>query len=439
MANPTTSDSQTSADGKAWRRLFLGLVVLVVLVGVWIVVMAIVARPARIALREIDHVTGHLRLQDELTGLLQDPPRNEWEFAAWQARLADLSQRLSRSGNGLELSAPGNESVPADIEGLAQGMSVIADNPFRPSSYTDVTAAVGGLKQTHERVSKGLINEVAFRQAQVSRRVEWIRNLGITYGVGTFAAIVAIFATTLRPLARGIQVRMRSLRVANAELDRVAFERDVLAEAGRTANSSLTFDKIFEEYARQVNFLVPFDRLAIMTVDMERRTAVNRFVAGTSIPGVPVGSEVPLDGTLAKAAISSGAGICADFSEGRAADTLALMPKMAMAVASGITSATGVPLSYEDRVIGVLVLMSRTAGAYGARHVDLVRQFALVLAPALHNSLLYEASQRKTAETQLLNEIGQVIASSLEIRTVYDAFASKVRKLVPWDRIVSRP
>ncbi len=72
--------------------------------------------------------------------------------------------------------------------------------------------------------------------------------------------------------------------VANANLHEdpqsEAAERLILAEIGRIANSSLRLEDTYDALSKKIAELVPFDRLAIGTVDRDARTLQYNFVTG---------------------------------------------------------------------------------------------------------------------------------------------------------------
>ena len=70
-----------------------------------------------------------------------------------------------------------------------------------------------------------------------------------------------------------------------------------MAEIGRILSSSLDLDEVYEPFAEQVNKLIPFDRIVIDLIDVQKNTVVNVYVAGKGIADRKVGLPYPLEGS----------------------------------------------------------------------------------------------------------------------------------------------
>ncbi|GEM_PF-1154459 len=173
---------------------------------------------------------------------------------------------------------------------------------------------------------------------------------------------------------------------------------------------------------------------SVATVNPDGATYTDIFVTGVELPGGTQGSVRALKGTITKAVMDERKSLLA--SEGTPEELGARLPQMAPGIPLGFRCLISVPLIYGDRPLGAFHLRSNVPYAYSLRDVALLEKVAAHLAPAIANAALYEGARREAAETLLLNDIGRVISSSLDIDTVYDAFALRVRGLVPWDRIV---
>ena len=66
----------------------------------------------------------------------------------------------------------------------------------------------------------------------------------------------------------------------NIELGLAADQQRRLAEIGRIVTASIDLNTVFSEFAKLANNLVPFDRLAISTVDPETQLISDALITG---------------------------------------------------------------------------------------------------------------------------------------------------------------
>lgn len=84
-----------------------------------------------------------------------------------------------------------------------------------------------------------------------------------------------------------------------------------------------------------------------------------------------------------------------------------------------VHAAIGVPLTLEDRIIGVLGVSQTKPGIpFDEDEVTLLTRFGQLAAVAIDNAQLYTALQRQTQEMTLLNEIRTALASELDLETL---------------------
>jgi len=109
-----------------------------------------------------------------------------------------------------------------------------------------------------------------------------------------------------------------------------------------------------------------------------------------------------------------------------------------------------IPLIYKDKVIGGLNVQSTQPGIYTERDLKVAERVAQQIAGAISNAQLFnerkrveealrrseETAMRMAIENALIAEMGSIISSTLNIEEVYQQFAEKARKLIPFDRVV---
>ena len=173
--------------------------------------------------------------------------------------------------------------------------------------------------------------------------------------------------------------------IENAQLHeatrRLAAESAALAEIGRIISASHDIGEVYERFAEQVRRLVPFDRIAITTVDFERETTTVSHAYGETLPGREPGSVHPLAGTATETVLQSRAGLLINVESEQALARKLLA--YTTSIEAGFRSLISVPLISGDHVVGALHLRSRTPNAYTERQFALAEQVGAQIAEAL--------------------------------------------------------
>ena len=231
--------------------------------------------------------------------------------------------------------------------------------------------------------------------------------------------------------------RQISGAVANSQVyverKRMADDNSVMAGIGRVISSSLDIEEVYEYLGEEIRELVPFDRLSLTTVDLERAELSSAWVIGTGIPGRHVGDTIPLDGTVVEEVCRTKSSLLLD--DQMYPDLGERFPLLIPSLEVGLRSFLSVPLIYRDVVIGVLQFRSKDRIAYSRRHLELAERISNQIAGAVANSQLYAAHKRLSEENSVIAEIGRIISSSLDISEVYEGVYQEMGKLVPFDRI----
>jgi PAS domain S-box-containing protein len=194
-------------------------------------------------------------------------------------------------------------------------------------------------------------------------------------------------------------------------LQRLAEEREVVAEIGRTISSSLEIDKVYESFAREVTKVVPFDRIGINIIYPKRRTTSTAYITGAEIPGRRAGDVLPLAGSLTGEVMRTRSSqlLQTEDIDGMGARFPALLPTFQ----AGFRSLMAVPLISKDRVIGVLHLRSFKPKAYSQADVNLAESIGAQIAGAIANAQLY--AEHKRAEEELGRKARELTRSNAEL------------------------
>ncbi len=183
-----------------------------------------------------------------------------------------------------------------------------------------------------------------------------------------------------------------------AALKQQAHEREVLAETGRIASSSLDIDDIYERFAEQVSRLIAFDRITIaLPGEQDSDDYTLTFVQGVDVTARRREDAVPLAGTLTGEVVRRRSGVLVQ--DMPLEELSARFPGLLAGYEEGLRSFIAVPLISRDLVVGVLHLCSTSAGAYTERDLSLLGQIASQVAGAIANARLY--AELRSAEESL--------------------------------------
>ena len=219
--------------------------------------------------------------------------------------------------------------------------------------------------------------------------------------------------------------------LANARLhersDQLAREEFALGEIGRIVNSSLDIDEIYDQFAEQVQQILPFDRMAI-AVRIPGHTHFRiSHVIGVMVPGLEVGTVREISKTNLAPLFEQKKILLQQDDK-----TLeAFVP----GEIEGLSSSVIVPLVAREEAIGFMALRSKKREAYKREHAALAQRIATLASTAISNSNLYERAESEATERTVLAEIGRIVGSSLDIDSVYPRFPVQFRKLIDFDRI----
>jgi len=107
-----------------------------------------------------------------------------------------------------------------------------------------------------------------------------------------------------------------------------------------------------------------------------------------------------------------------------------------------IKSYIGVPITVGDQVLGVVDVQSYKAHAFNEGHLRILQILSANMGVALQNARLFDETQRllneterRAAELEILNEIGQVLRQQLDVYTILEVVGEKVRDLVKEDNL----
>ncbi len=186
---------------------------------------------------------------------------------------------------------------------------------------------------------------------------------------------------------------------AAASLRRRRREAAALAEIGRVISATLDVQDIYESLATSVRQLIPYDRLAIATVDLKKNTITS--VYNSKKPTTPqwaVGRSRSLQGVASEGVVRARTPLLMQAET--EADLLAKFPYAREGLEHGLRSTIVAPLIARDEMVGVLTMRTPQENAFTQHHLVLAQQVGMQIAGAIANAWAYAAL--KEAEAALV-------------------------------------
>jgi len=201
-------------------------------------------------------------------------------------------------------------------------------------------------------------------------------------------------------------------------------EMAVADEVARIVTSTLNIDEVYERFAQELKKLVAFDRLHIDAIDQDAGTIEARFIYGSELPDLKVGTKRILEHTDARTVVATGQTLI------RADIDADLFPRDLLYLKEGLHSRILVPLVSKGQIISIMGLRSREVGTYGPREQAILERLASQIAPALENVRLYE--EQVHAEQELR-------ASEERLRTLMENMPDGVSLSVRGEVVYTNP
>ncbi len=258
---------------------------------------------------------------------------------------------------------------------------------------------------------------------------------------------VARDVTERRRIELALRESKEGFHKSQQDAQRLAQESTVLAEIGRIISSTLNIDEVYKFFSEKVKTLIPYDRIVVNMVQKDGRTVINRYVEGEAASGRNMGDVFVLAGSFTAQVIQNRRGMLIDVPDEREIATI--YPGLIPEIRAGFQSFLSVPLIIGDKAIGGLHFRCKEPGIYSEKDLALAENIAAQIAGAIANANLFselksfeaalkeseEEARQLAQENAIMAEIGQILCSTLDIRSIYDRFTATVRRLIPFDRI----
>jgi transcriptional regulator with GAF, ATPase, and Fis domain len=213
-----------------------------------------------------------------------------------------------------------------------------------------------------------------------------------------------------------------------------------LAAIGRSLQEAFDPQRFLAEFSARLQRLIPHDRLVIAHLDDDRRTFT---VFAEHVENGPVLHAAHYTtGFSPEGRYPIGGGALAAMFEGDVMRLDELRDDYGFAVEgsvehtvreAGFRSALLLPLHSGGRVIGGLAATSLVPRVYDADHVARGQQVADLIAPFIQNVVQLQRERRRLSRLHALDALGPALASSLDVKDVFDRLADVVRPALDFD------
>ncbi|MPZ99923.1 MAG: diguanylate cyclase [Dehalococcoidia bacterium] len=200
--------------------------------------------------------------------------------------------------------------------------------------------------------------------------------------------------------------------------DRRITELRGLAQVARIMQTGADIERLLTGFARAIDTLIPYRRLYVARLD-ETGQPLALCAYGSGGRG-PTERDLHLE---------DAAHLWFRLREGARWTNRAPLPSF---VEDGERLGLVIPLRPKGQVLGVAVLSLEAPAAFD--QAKIVEQAVEQLALALDGATLYQQATERASHIQALSNLARIVASVVDLREAFDAFAEEVRWLIPFER-----
>jgi GAF domain-containing protein len=212
-----------------------------------------------------------------------------------------------------------------------------------------------------------------------------------------------------------IHEAQQALRKSERTSKRFAQENAAIAEIGRIISSTLNIEEVYDRFAEEVKELIPFDRIAIRTINPKDNTTTTAYILGVDVPGRQLGSTVPLFGTVIERCIRTQSSLL--FQPESMDEVVNRFPHLLPTFKAGLRSMMFVPLISKDQVIGVLSLQTTKPKTHTEGDLRLAGRVGHQIAGAIVNAQLFaDLKQTEEAKEKLICELENALSQIKQLK-----------------------
>jgi len=237
-------------------------------------------------------------------------------------------------------------------------------------------------------------------------------------------------------IANQIAVAVENARLFSAEAHRRR-EAETLQKATLALSTTLDLQEIFGVILSELQRVVPYDSASVQQVKGDRL----ELIGGHGFPNMEelLGIDFELAGTdnPNQEVVRQQAPVILEDAPAQYEEF-----KREPHSQAGIRSWMGVPLLFGDKLIGMIALDKQEPGFYNEEHARLAMAFAAQAAIAIENSRLYEETQQRLRDLEVLFVTSAAFSTSLHMDRVLHITAEQITQALSsegcaissWDR-----
>ncbi len=226
---------------------------------------------------------------------------------------------------------------------------------------------------------------------------------------------------------RGIARDITNLRRAAEELQRekqavqkLAEEREVVANIGRIISSRLEIRKVYKYFAEEVRKVIPFDRISIDIIRPEKAGFSTTYALGKGVEGLRSDDIIPLAGSTTEEVMRTQSSLLLQTDALDEAGNR--FSQFSRTLQAGFSSLMVIPLISQNQVVGTLNLLSSKPNAYTRTNVSLAESIGTQIAGTIASAQMYEELKRMVSH--LHNAGLQISTASSQIRSASEEQAT---------------
>ncbi len=252
----------------------------------------------------------------------------------------------------------------------------------------------------------------------------WI-NVVFQFGVElVFGLVVGWLVAAIAAERQRAEARAAEAESLRDELGRRADLLDAVNRCARALSSSLDLDEAFGAFIRELNGLVPFERVAIVTAEGDVAHTLASAGAGEAAV-YPAGTRTPVAGSLLAEIVATGQTIeRPDLDPPR-------YPEEEDFLRLGLRCRVAAPVLAGVRPVGMLSLSRRRPAAFSPHEVELLTLLGRLVGSAVQNIRAYESERATVEELRRLSALRADFVSlvSHELRSPMAAVIGSARTL----------
>ena len=223
----------------------------------------------------------------------------------------------------------------------------------------------------------------------------------------------------------GIALENASLyEAAQERLQRIEVVNQIIAAINTSHGLSDAAEIIFEQFGR----LLPFDHISVSLID-DSKENIRQWVLSEYGALEQTRLTIPLKASALAQVIEKNQGLISTDISKTERDYL----DHQILFEDGVKSKLALPLTTQKGAYGSLNLGHRLAGVYSLQELEILEQLMPQVSVAIEKARTIDLMEQRANELQMLNHLGEMLASTTDINLIVDTALSMLPRLLPGD------